>query len=100
MTTTHKAGYVISSLAKAFVHRQRAKALVKLEPPGRVFTEIPIKDLPLYRCDYDADYPPVARAFKQATRRRPVHSARYGGAAARRITSDTGDCDRVSAPSR
>src|SRR3546814_1072519 len=27
---------------------------------------IPIKDLPLYSYDYDADYPPVARAFKQA----------------------------------
>ena len=29
-------------------------------------TEIPFKDLPLYSYDYDADYPPVARAFKQA----------------------------------
>src|SRR3546814_14267881 len=27
---------------------------------------IPIKDLPLYSYDYDADFPPVARAFKQA----------------------------------
>ncbi len=39
---------------------------MKLAPPALVFTEIPIKDLPLYSYDYDADYPPVARAFKQA----------------------------------
>ena len=28
-------------------------------------TEIPFNDLPLYSYDYDADYPPVARAFKE-----------------------------------
>lgn len=28
--------------------------------------KISIKDLPLYSYDYDADYPPMARAFKQA----------------------------------
>lgn len=64
--TTHKVGYLIGSLAKASINRQLAKALVKLAPPELVFTEIPIKDLPLYSYDYDADYPPVARAFKQA----------------------------------
>ena len=31
-------------------------------------TEIPFKDLPLYSYDYDADFPPVARAFKDAHR--------------------------------
>jgi len=29
-------------------------------------TEISFRDLPLYSYDYDADFPPVARAFKQA----------------------------------
>ena len=29
-------------------------------------TEIAFKDLPLYSYDYDADYPPPARAFKDA----------------------------------
>ena len=29
-------------------------------------TEIPIRDLPLYSYDYDADFPAPARAFKQA----------------------------------
>ena len=28
--------------------------------------EIPYKDLPLYSHDYDANYPPVATAFKSA----------------------------------
>lgn len=63
---THKVGYLIGSLAKASINRQLAMALVKLAPPALVFAEIPIKDLPLYSYDYDADYPPVARAFKQA----------------------------------
>ena len=29
-------------------------------------TEIPIRDLPLYSQDYDANYPPVARTLKKA----------------------------------
>src|ERR1043166_3754560 len=29
-------------------------------------TEISFKDLPLYSYDYDADFPPAARAFKDA----------------------------------
>lgn len=39
---------------------------MKVAPPELVLSEIAIKDLPLYRSDYDADCPPVARAFKQA----------------------------------
>ncbi len=64
--TTYKVGYFIGSLAAASINRQLAKALIKLAPPELTFTEIPIKDLPLYSYDYDADFPPVARAFKQA----------------------------------
>lgn len=64
--TTHKVGYLIGSLAKASINRKLAHALIKLAPPTLVFTEIPIKDLPLYSPDYDADYPIVARTFKQA----------------------------------
>ena len=64
--TTYKVGYLIGSLAAASINRQLAKALIKLAPAGLTFTEIPIKDLPLYSYDYDADFPPVARAFKQA----------------------------------
>ena len=63
--TTYKVGYFVGSLAKASINRQLAKALIRLSPAELEFTEIPIKDLPLYSYDYDADYPPVARALKQ-----------------------------------
>lgn len=63
---TYKVGYFVGSLAKASLNRKLAKALVNLAPPELSMTEIPFNDLPLYSYDYDADYPPVARAFKQA----------------------------------
>lgn len=53
---THNVGYLFGSLAKA---------LVKPAPPELVLTESPIKGLPLHNYDHGADYPPVARAFKQ-----------------------------------
>src|SRR5688500_13070579 len=61
-----KVGYFVGSLAKASINRQLAKALIRLAPPELALSEIAIKDLPLYSSDYDADYPPVARALKQA----------------------------------
>lgn len=62
----HKVGYFVGSLSSTSINRLLAKALVKLAPPGMDMREISIKELPLYSQDYDADYPPVARAFKQA----------------------------------
>jgi len=64
--STYKVGYFVGSLSSTSINRLLAKALVRLAPQGLVMTEIPIKDLPLYSADYDADFPPVARAFKQA----------------------------------
>jgi chromate reductase len=64
--TTYKIGYFVGSLATASINRLLARALIRLAPPELEFFEIPIKDLPLYSYDYDADFPPVARAFKQA----------------------------------
>jgi chromate reductase, NAD(P)H dehydrogenase (quinone) len=64
--STYKVGYFVGSLSSTSINRLLAKALVRLAPTGLVMTEIPIKDLPLYSADYDADFPPVARAFKQA----------------------------------
>jgi chromate reductase len=64
--TTHKVGYLIGSLAKASINRKLAKALVRLAPPQLEMEEISFKDLPLYSYDYDADYPAVARAFKDS----------------------------------
>ena len=64
--TAYKVGYLIGSLAKGSINRKLAKALVNLAPAELSMTEIPFKDLPLYSYDYDADFPPPARAFKDA----------------------------------
>jgi chromate reductase len=63
---TYKVGYLVGSLATASINRLLARALVRLAPPELEMTEIPFKDLPLYSYDYDANYPPVATAFKEA----------------------------------
>jgi chromate reductase len=63
---TYKVGYFVGSLAKASINRKLAQALIRVAPKDLEFTEIPIKDLPLYSYDYDKDFPPVARQFKQA----------------------------------
>jgi chromate reductase len=59
-------GYFVGSLATNSINRLLSKALVKLAPAGLRLTEIPFRDLPLYSYDYDASYPPVATAFKDA----------------------------------
>ncbi|MGY8684775.1 NADPH-dependent FMN reductase [Bradyrhizobium sp. UFLA05-153] len=64
--TRHKVGYLIGSLAKESINRKLAKALVRLAPPELEMSEISFKDLPLYSYDYDANYPPVGKAFKDA----------------------------------
>ena len=66
MTTMFKVGYFIGSLSSTSINRRLANALVRLAHPGFEMSEVPIRDLPLYSPDYDADYPPVAKAFKQA----------------------------------
>jgi chromate reductase, NAD(P)H dehydrogenase (quinone) len=59
-------GYLVGSLAKASLNRLLSKALIRLAPPGLQMVEIPFKDLPLYSPDYEADYPAVAQALKDA----------------------------------
>ena len=61
-----KVGYLVGSLAKASINRKLARALVRLAPSGLSLAEVRFDALPLYSYDYDADYPPVARAFKDA----------------------------------
>lgn len=61
-----KVGYLIGSLAKASINRKLAKALVRLAPTEMQLSEISFADLPLYSYDYDANFPPAARAFKAA----------------------------------
>jgi len=63
---SYKVGYFVGSLSSTSINRILAKALISVAPRDLEFVEIPIRDLPLYSQDYDADYPPVARALKQA----------------------------------
>ena len=63
---THRVGYIVGSLAKGSINRKLAKALVRLAPDGLELAEIPIRDLPLYSYDYDADFPAPAKTYKQA----------------------------------
>lgn len=63
--TQQRIGYIVGSIASTSINRNLAKALVKLAPEGMELVEIEIKDLPHYSSDYDADYPAVARRFKE-----------------------------------
>jgi chromate reductase, NAD(P)H dehydrogenase (quinone) len=63
---TYKIGNFVESLASSSINRTLAKALIHLAPEGPEFTEIPIRDLPLYSQDYDEQYPPEGRALKEA----------------------------------
>ena len=64
--TTFSVGYFVGSLSKASINRKLANALVRLAPAELVMTEIPFRDLPIYCYDSDADFPPPARALKEA----------------------------------
>jgi chromate reductase len=66
MANTYTVGYLVGSLAKGSINRKLARALVQLAPSELELKEIPFAELPIYSHDYDADYPPVARAFKAA----------------------------------
>lgn len=65
-TKTYKVGYFVGSLSSTSINRRLAAALVKLAPEDLRFDEIRIDNLPLYSPDYDAAYPPEARALKDA----------------------------------
>ncbi|BDZ44507.1 NADPH-dependent FMN reductase [Naasia aerilata] len=64
--TTYKVGYFVGSLSSKSVNRILSKALIRLAPPELEFTEISIRDLPLYSPDHDANFPPEALALKEA----------------------------------
>lgn len=63
---TFKVGYLIGSLSSTSINRRLANAMIKLAPKALEFIEIPFADLPLYRPEFDADYPAPAKAYKQA----------------------------------
>lgn len=64
--TPYKVGYFVGSLSSTSINRELSKALIRLAPDDLAFTEIPIGNLPLYSQDYDKDFPPEARALKEA----------------------------------
>lgn len=61
-----RVGYFVGSLSKRSINRKLAQALIRLAPAELDFVEIEYGNLPLYNHDYDADYPEVARAFKES----------------------------------
>src|SRR5689334_19397237 len=67
--TTYKVGYFVGSLSSTSVNRELAKVLIRSAPHDLEFSELAIGNLPLYSPDHDADYPPEARALKDAIHR-------------------------------
>ena len=63
---SYKVGYFVGSLSSTSINRILATALIGVAPEDLEFTEIPIRDLPLYSPDYDDDFPAEALALKQA----------------------------------
>lgn len=63
---TYNIGYFVGSLATNSINRIVSKALIGLAPENLSFTEIPIRDLPLYSSDYDQDYPAAGTELKRA----------------------------------
>jgi len=62
----YSVGYFVGSLSSTSINRKLALALKKLAPPELEMTEISFRDLPIYSPDYDAAFPEVACAFKDA----------------------------------
>lgn len=67
--TTYKVGYFVGSLSSTSINRVLSEALIRVAPSELEFSEIPIRDLPLYSPDYDADYPLEARELKASIAR-------------------------------
>ena len=63
---SYQVGYFVGSLSSTSINRLLSRALIRLAPDELRFTEIPIGNLPLYSPDFDPDYPPEARALKDA----------------------------------
>ena len=62
----YSVGYFVGSLSSTSINRVLSRALIRLAPDDLAFSEIVIRNLPLYSPDYDARYPPEAVALKEA----------------------------------
>ncbi|MGO2655603.1 MAG: NADPH-dependent FMN reductase [Pseudoclavibacter sp.] len=63
---TLKIGYIVGSIASQSINRKLAEAITKLDVSDVELFEIPIKSLPLYSYDYDADFPAEGKELKAA----------------------------------
>ena len=64
----YRVGVIVGSLSRESINRRLAAALQRVAPPEFEFFEISYADLPVYNRDFDADYPQVARDFKESVR--------------------------------
>lgn len=63
---TYKVGYIVGSISKNSINRRLAEALISVAPSSLELVELPIKQLPFYNHDFDADIPAEAAEFKAA----------------------------------
>lgn len=72
MTTAFTVGYLVGSISEVSINRRLARALEALAPGVDLeLVEIPLKDLPFYNHDFEADgaqHPSEATAFREAIR--------------------------------
>ncbi|WP_179402834.1 NADPH-dependent FMN reductase [Burkholderia guangdongensis] len=62
----HRIAVVVGSLRRESFNRALAHAVISLAPADFSFEFLDIGSLPLYSQDYDADFPDVAKRFKQS----------------------------------
>lgn len=59
-------GVIVGSVSSKSINRTVASHLAALAPEGVELVDIDLSKLPIYSPDYDADFPAVAREFKDA----------------------------------
>ena len=64
--TTYRVGVIVGSLSRGSVNRILSRALARVAPAELELVEIPIGDLPLFDYELEPDFPPSARALKDA----------------------------------
>ncbi|WP_342336220.1 NAD(P)H-dependent oxidoreductase [Burkholderia pseudomallei] len=62
---TYRIAVIVGSLRRESFNRALANAVASLSPADLSFEPLDIGSLPLYSQDYDADFPDVAKHFKQ-----------------------------------
>lgn len=62
---TYRIAVIVGSLRRESFNRALANAVASLSPADLSFEPVDIGSLPLYSQDYDADFPDVAKHFKQ-----------------------------------